>query len=168
MTHAFDNARLAATSAPTVADAAALRALTWYSSDPPEAVQVLSDDGGLFKYVGGEAPGTYVEDGGDYCGTIVLPTDGDGSEAWIRCKAAQLRATLTDDGDDLEVAFTVALPLDVDDDSTVFLQVTPRSEDAALPFWASFAAGVVTITFTSAPVTGSGNVVLDVVGWAHA
>ena len=40
--------------------------------------------GNLWRAVVGAAPGTYSDDGGSYCGTIFIPTGGDGSSAWIR------------------------------------------------------------------------------------
>jgi hypothetical protein len=48
------------------------------------AVFITSDDGGLFKAVTGAAVSTYSDDGGSYCGTVFIPTGGDGSTAWIR------------------------------------------------------------------------------------
>ena len=41
-------------------------------------------DGGWFKEVTGASPGTYSDNGGSYCGTVFIPTGGDGSEAWVR------------------------------------------------------------------------------------
>lgn len=40
-------------------------------------------DGGLFYAVTGAAPGTYADNGGSYCGTVYIPTGGDGSSAWL-------------------------------------------------------------------------------------
>jgi len=45
---------------------------------------VESTDGGLFKAATGAAPGTYSDNGGSYCGTVFIPTGGDGSAAWVR------------------------------------------------------------------------------------
>lgn len=45
---------------------------------------VESSDGGLFKAVTGAAPGTYSDDDTAYCGTVFIPTGGDGSIAWVR------------------------------------------------------------------------------------
>lgn len=47
-------------------------------------VFITSDDGGQFVMRTGAAPGTYVDDGGDYCGTVIVPTGGDGSSCWRR------------------------------------------------------------------------------------
>jgi hypothetical protein len=45
---------------------------------------VKSTDGGVFKGVTGAVAGTYSDDGGSYCGTVFLPSGGDGSTAWVR------------------------------------------------------------------------------------
>jgi len=47
-------------------------------------LQVISGDGGLFKAVTGAAAATYSDNGGSYCGTVFIPTGGDGSAAWVR------------------------------------------------------------------------------------
>jgi hypothetical protein len=44
-------------------------------------------DGGWFYGVTGAAPGTYSDDGGSYCGTVFIPTGGDGTAAWVRSNA---------------------------------------------------------------------------------
>jgi len=41
-------------------------------------------DGGWFKGVTGAAPATYSDNGGSYCGTVFIPTEGDGSAGWLR------------------------------------------------------------------------------------
>jgi len=41
-------------------------------------------DGGWFKGVTGAAPGTYTDNGGAYCGTVFIPTGGNGSKAYLR------------------------------------------------------------------------------------
>jgi len=41
-------------------------------------------DGGWFKGVTGAAAGTYSDNGGSYCGTVFIPTGGDGSKGWVR------------------------------------------------------------------------------------
>ena len=49
-----------------------------------QALFVHGTDGGLFKAVTGAAAATYSDDGGSYCGTVFIPTSGDGSAAWQR------------------------------------------------------------------------------------
>ena len=65
----------------SAANKAALAALT-----PALGLKVFvsSSDGGPFKAVVGAAAGTYADNGGAYCGTITIPTGGDGSIAWVR------------------------------------------------------------------------------------
>jgi len=41
-------------------------------------------DGGQHKGVTGAAPGTYSNNGAPYCGTVSIPTGGDGSKAYLR------------------------------------------------------------------------------------
>lgn len=65
----------------TVADKAALKILPANAS---KVATVLSKDGGLFEYQFGKPAGTFKEDGGDFCGTVILPSGGDGSAAWVR------------------------------------------------------------------------------------
>ena len=47
---------------------------------------IRSDDGkgNIWRAVTGAALGTYSDDGGTFCGTVIIPTGGDGSSAWIR------------------------------------------------------------------------------------
>jgi len=45
---------------------------------------IESADGGLFKAIVSAAAATYSDDGGSYCGTVFIPTGGDGSTAWVR------------------------------------------------------------------------------------
>jgi len=40
--------------------------------------------GNIWRAVTGASAGTYSDDGGSYCGTVFIPTGGDGSSAWIR------------------------------------------------------------------------------------
>lgn len=49
-----------------------------------EKVFIESSDGGWFIAKTGSPPGTYSDDGGSYCGTVFIPTGGDGSCAWTR------------------------------------------------------------------------------------
>jgi len=55
---------------------------------PTEGVTlyILSEDGkgNTWQPVLGAAPGTYSDDGGSFCGTVFIPTGGDGSSAWVR------------------------------------------------------------------------------------
>jgi hypothetical protein len=51
---------------------------------------VLGTDGGWFIGKTGAAPGTYADNGGAYCGTITIPTGGDGSTAWVRIDGADI------------------------------------------------------------------------------
>jgi len=67
---------------PNIATIAALRAFT---GTPPTiylAAHTTAGDGGCgeFRYVSGAAPATYVDNNG----TIIVPTGGDGSAAWLR------------------------------------------------------------------------------------
>ena len=48
--------------------------------------------GNLWRAVVGAAPGTYSDDGGSFCGTVFIPTGGDGSSAWLRDYDAQINA----------------------------------------------------------------------------
>jgi hypothetical protein len=41
-------------------------------------------DGGWFKGVTGAADSTYADNGGVYCGTVFIPTGGDGTSAYLR------------------------------------------------------------------------------------
>ncbi len=45
---------------------------------------VHGTDGGLFQAVTGAVASTYSDNGGSYCGTVFIPTGGDGSAAWQR------------------------------------------------------------------------------------
>lgn len=45
---------------------------------------VNGSDGGWFTGVTGLTPGTLADDGGAYCGTVFIPTGGDGSAGWER------------------------------------------------------------------------------------
>ena len=45
---------------------------------------INSSDGGVFYPVTGASPGTYTSNGGGYCGTVIVPTGGNGSSAWLR------------------------------------------------------------------------------------
>lgn len=77
-----DNVRInAAKSVRTVANKAAAVLIT---PTTDYNVFVNGTDGGLFYAVTGAAPGTYADNGGSYCGTMYIPTGGDGSSAWIR------------------------------------------------------------------------------------
>jgi hypothetical protein len=49
-----------------------------------KSLVVEGSDGGLFKAAVGAAPGTYSDDSTTYCGTVFIPTGGDGSIAWVR------------------------------------------------------------------------------------
>jgi len=51
-----------------------------------QTLYILSEDGrgNIWQAVVGAAPGTHSDNGGVYCGTVFIPTGGDGSEAWIR------------------------------------------------------------------------------------
>ncbi len=64
----------------TVANKAAAVLLTPVSG---KSLVVESTDGGLFKVVTG-APGTFSDDSSAFCGTLFIPTGGDGSIAWLR------------------------------------------------------------------------------------
>lgn len=44
---------------------------------------VASADGTIYRAVTGAAAGTYSDDGGDYCRSVIVPTGGDGSSAWV-------------------------------------------------------------------------------------
>jgi hypothetical protein len=50
------------------------------------ALYILSPDGrgNIWRGVSGEALGTYSDDGGSFCGTVFIPSGGDGSSAWLR------------------------------------------------------------------------------------
>lgn len=64
-------------------------------------LQINSSDGGLFYAVTGAAAATYSDNGGDYCGTVFIPTGGDGSAAWLRIYDGAVYAEwfgVTDDG----------------------------------------------------------------------
>jgi len=45
---------------------------------------IESLDGGWFIAKTGAAAGTYSDNGGSFCGTVFIPTGGDGSTAWVR------------------------------------------------------------------------------------
>ena len=53
---------------------------------------IEGSDGGWFIGITGAAPGTYADDGGSQCGTVFIPTGGDGSSAWIRRYQGSLQA----------------------------------------------------------------------------
>jgi len=65
----------------TVADKAAAVLLQPVTG---KSLVVEGTDGGSFKAAIGAAPGTYADDGGAFCGTLFIPTGGNGSTAWIR------------------------------------------------------------------------------------
>lgn len=65
----------------TVADKSSAVLLTPVSG---KSLVVESTDGGLFVAKTGAAPGTYSDDGSAFCGTIFIPTGGNGSTAWAR------------------------------------------------------------------------------------
>jgi len=62
----------------------ALRAVTTGSAQPSVYLEghTTSGDGGggKFRYTSGQPPGTYADNGG----TVIVPTGGDGSAAWLR------------------------------------------------------------------------------------
>lgn len=62
-----------------VADKAALKQ---YTPDVGRMYFVLSDDGG--EFVGKTSGGPFAEDGGSFCGSIVLPNGGDGTICFMR------------------------------------------------------------------------------------
>ena len=73
----------------TVENIANLRATTvnLYTAALVEAYRTPGDGGGGYFYgVTGAAPGTYVDNGG----TIIVPTGGDGSSAWLRVYSGEL------------------------------------------------------------------------------
>lgn len=71
----------------TVADKAAAVLLTPVSG---KSLVVEGDDGGTFKSAIGAAPGTYSDDSSAFCGTVFIPTGGDGSIAWVRSPATPI------------------------------------------------------------------------------
>jgi hypothetical protein len=74
---------VAAGASDIVADKAAAQAKT------PAAgitLYILSADGrgNMWRGVAGAAASTYADDGGAFCGTIIIPSGGDGTTAWLR------------------------------------------------------------------------------------
>lgn len=51
---------------------------------PATALTIKSKDGGVFLPVTGGSPGDFTDNGGTKAGTVIVPTGGDGSEAWVR------------------------------------------------------------------------------------
>jgi len=67
----------------TVASKAVAVALTPTAG---QSLYILSEDGrgNTWQAIVGAAPGTYSDNGGAFCGTVFIPTGGDGSTAWVR------------------------------------------------------------------------------------
>lgn len=63
-----------------VADKAAAQAIAPVSG---MVLQVASADGDTYRAITGAPPGTYTDDGTEYCRTAIVPAGGDGSSAWI-------------------------------------------------------------------------------------
>lgn len=53
-------------------------------------LQIGGSDGGLFYAVTDAAPGTYADNGGAYCGTVIA--NADGSAAWVREGSREVKA----------------------------------------------------------------------------
>ena len=96
-----------------------------YTPVAGQTMFIHSTDGGLFKAVTGAAPGTYSDNGGSYCGTQFIPTDGDGSAAWVRVYSGGLRLAwfnitgLTDDTASFLLIAAVGEIIEMDDETII-------------------------------------------------